>query len=153
VIVCDGGVWQWQQGLCPICAAPDTPIATPDGERPIASLRVGDLVYSVDNEAIVAVPIERVGSTEVAAHYVLALELSNGRQIEISPGHPDARGRALSELGPGDLLDTQSTLVSSTRVPYRHLRTYDILPRSSSGTYFAAGVLLGSSLAPERVAD
>jgi len=37
------------------CASPDTPIATPDGERPIAELREGDLVYSVDGGAIVPV--------------------------------------------------------------------------------------------------
>jgi hypothetical protein len=62
-IRCENGVWQYGQIQCPICAAPDTPIATPQGERSIAELRVGDLVYSVDNDAIVAVPIARVGST------------------------------------------------------------------------------------------
>jgi hypothetical protein len=44
-IVCRDGVWQWShcQSCCPICAAPDTPIATPEGDRPIASLRPGEL--------------------------------------------------------------------------------------------------------------
>jgi hypothetical protein len=31
-------------------------------------------------------------------------------------------------------------------VPYGHPYTYDILPASKSGTYFAAGVLIGSTL-------
>ena len=50
------------EGSCPlgcktcVCTSPDTPIATPSGERAIAELRVGDLVYSVDHGATVAVP-------------------------------------------------------------------------------------------------
>jgi hypothetical protein len=32
-------------------------------------------------------------------------------------------------------------------VPYLHDATYDILPDSSSGAYFASGVLIGSTLA------
>src|SRR4051812_37595612 len=35
------------------CASPDTPIATPTGERAIASLRTGDLVYSVHGMQVV----------------------------------------------------------------------------------------------------
>jgi hypothetical protein len=31
-------------------------------------------------------------------------------------------------------------------VPYRHHFTYDILPASDSGTYFAAGMRIGSTL-------
>jgi hypothetical protein len=38
-----------------ICASPDTPIATPDGDKPIASLHAGDLVYSVDHRVVRAV--------------------------------------------------------------------------------------------------
>jgi hypothetical protein len=105
-------------------------------------------VYSVEDDAIVVVPIERVGSTEVAEHYALNLELSNGRRLEISPGHPDIEGRPIGELTSGDFLDTQSSIVASTLEPYRYLRTYDIRPHSRSGAYFAAGALIGSSLEP-----
>lgn len=146
VIVCEAGVWQWNQGLCPICAAPNTPVATPSGERPIASLRVGDLVYSVEGDAIVVVPLVRVGSTQVFAHQALKLELSGGAILELSPGHPSADGRSVGELGTGELLDPEHAIVQRTLVEYEHERTYDILPASSSGTYFAAGVLIGSSL-------
>ncbi|MCA9517257.1 MAG: hypothetical protein KC635_20095, partial [Myxococcales bacterium] len=78
---------------CPICAAPDTPVATPEGDRPIASLRPGDLVYSVDDGAIVAVPLARVGQTPVSAHHVVRVVLDGGAVLEISPGHPTADGR------------------------------------------------------------
>ncbi|HEX2875817.1 MAG TPA: Hint domain-containing protein [Polyangiaceae bacterium] len=146
-IRCEGGVWQWGQEMCPICAAPDTPIATPQGERAIAELRVGDLVYSVDDGAIVAVPIVRAGSTPVQNHRVMRLLLQSGARLEISPGHPMADGRPLSELQAGGRLDEQHAVVSVELVPYAYARTYDILPASSTGTYFAAGALLGSTLA------
>ena len=133
--------------MCPICAAPDTPIATPQGDRPIAELRVGDLVYSVDDGAIVAVPIVRAGSTPVQNHRVLRILLEGGARLEISPGHPMADGRPLSELQAGGRLDEQHPVLSVELVPYAYSRTYDILPASSTGTYFAAGALLGSTLA------
>jgi hypothetical protein len=33
-------------------------------------------------------------------------------------------------------------------VPYAYDRTYDILPASESGGYFAGGVLIGSTMKP-----
>jgi hypothetical protein len=149
-IRCVAGQWQYQAEQCPICASPDTPIATPSGDRPIAELVVGDLVYSVEGDAIVAVPIAQVGSTRVVDHRVLHLELDSGASLEISPGHPSASGRPLSALAPGGKLDEQHTIVSARLVPYRYARTYDILPSSTSGNYFAAGALLGSSLQHSR---
>jgi hypothetical protein len=135
------------QESCPRCAAPDTPIATPAGERPIAELRVGDLVYSVDRAAIRVVPVVRVGSTPVSGHHVMRLVLADGVVLEIRPGHPTADGRLFSELKAGAKLDEQHVIVSAEIIPYRHERTYDILPQSSSGAYFAGGALIGSTLA------
>jgi hypothetical protein len=146
VIRCDAGVWQWIQGACPICASPDTPIATPDGDRPIASLRVGDLVYSVDHDAIVAVPLILVGRTPVASHQVVRVVFASGGVLEMSPGHRTADGRPFGELAAGSAFDDEHTVVSAELVPYRHDATYDILPASSSGTYFAAGARVASTL-------
>ncbi len=133
-------------GYCPICAAPDTPIATPSGDRPIASLRVGDLVYSVDHGAVASVPLVRVGRTRVAAHRVMRVVLTDGAVLEISAGHPTADGRTFGELTAGALLDETHTIVSAELVPYAYDATYDVLPASSTGTYFAAGALIGSTL-------
>jgi len=146
-ISCQGGLWRWLQGSCPRCAAPNTPIATPFGERPISSLRVGDLVYSVDAGAIVAVPIARVASTRVGTHRVMRVVLSTGAVLEISPGHPTADGRTFGDLSAGCALDEQHQVLSSEFVLYRYDATYDVLPTSSTGTYFAAGALIGSTLA------
>lgn len=138
-------------GLCAFCrcAAPDTPIATPGGERPIAELRVGDLVYSVDDTGIVVVPIERVNRTAVAHHQVVQVVLGDGTQLEVSAGHPTADGRTFADLSAGSRLDG-APVVSATLVPYQHAFTYDILPTSQTGAYFAGGVLIGSTLAGLR---
>jgi hypothetical protein len=127
------------------CAAPDTPIATPSGERAIAGLRVGDLVYSMDQNAIRAVPIARINRIRVQHHSVLRLVLEGGTVLEISPLHPSAEGRPLGELRSGDLLDARR-IERVGLVPYTHDSTYDILPESDSGTYFAGGELMGSTL-------
>ncbi len=143
------------EGTCPmgcpecVCAAGDTPIATPGGERPIASLRVGDLVYSVDGDGTVVVPIVRVNRTPVAHHQVLAVRLEDGRQIRVSPGHPLADRGTFADLAPGSTLGEQRVL-SVQLVPYREPYTYDILPGSASGVYYAAGALIGSTLARQR---
>jgi hypothetical protein len=77
------------------------------------------------------------------------VELDDGRVLEISPGHPTADGRRFSELLPGARLDETHVVVSAELIPYRYQRTYDVLPASSTGTYFAAGALIGSTLAAE----
>lgn len=145
--VCNGGVWvAGSPQPCNVCASPDTPVATPDGERPIASLRAGDLVYSVDHDATVAVPVSRVNRTPTAAHRVIRVILTGGGVLEISAGHPTADGRRFGDLRPGSAIDEQHTVLSADLVPYEHDATYDILPASSTGTYFAAGVRIGSTL-------
>lgn len=147
-IRCVAGAWRYGQPQCPICAAPDTPIATPSGDRPIAELNVGDLVYSVDQGAIVAVPIALIGSTRVTHHRVLRIALTDGGVLNISPGHPLGNGQPLSTLLAGDAVDELHRVRSVELVPYSFDRTYDILPSSSTGTYFAAGAMLGSTLRP-----
>jgi hypothetical protein len=152
-IKCDGGVWQWLRGACPICAAPTTPIATPAGERSIASLMVGDLVYSVDHGAIRAVPLILVGRTPVAGHHVMRVALTGGAVLEMSPGHRTAENVRFGDLVPGASFDAQHLVLSSELVPYAYDATYDVLPDSSSGAYFAAGALVASTLFAPLVAE
>jgi hypothetical protein len=128
-----------------VCASPDTRIATPTGEREIADLRPGDLVYSVDGLALRPVPILRVAKTAVAAHHVVELRMADGSVMEISPGHPTADGRSFGELRAGDKLDG-ALVVSSRLVEYRYSHTYDILPDSDTGSYVAFGKVIGSTL-------
>jgi hypothetical protein len=141
---CQCGYDGWCAIVC-ICASPDTPIATPTGERPISSLNVGDLVYSTTAFGIVAVPVLQATRQAVRSHHVIRVELASGVVLEISGGHPTADGRTFGELRVGDTLgDTE--IVSVHVVPYAHDHTYDILPASESGVYFAGGVPIGSTL-------
>src|SRR5271170_849205 len=120
-------------GTCPVgctgcvCASPDTPIATPRGDRPIADLAVGDLVYTVDHDAIVAVPVLRVNRAPVHDHHVVRVTLASGRVLEVSPRHPTADGRTFGDLHAGDTLD-HDTVTQAELVPYELPFTYDILP-------------------------
>jgi hypothetical protein len=128
------------------CAAPTTRIATPSGPRAISTLAVGDLVYSLDQGGVVAVPILRVTRIPVSGHHVARVTLNDGAVLEISEGHPTADGRLFRDLGPGDRLGTKA-VAGVESVPYRFAFTFDILPASDSGTYFAEGALIGSTLA------
>jgi hypothetical protein len=127
-------------------------VATPNGERPIAELSTGDLVYSVDGAAVVAVPIAKVRRVPVTGRHVVPLvTLANGAVLEISGAHPTADGRTFSDLSPGDDLGGVPIVAVTRAAPYRHAFTHDILPASSSGTYFVSGALIGSTLAqPEQ---
>ncbi len=141
------GICRGAAGICFLCecAAPDTPIATPTGDRPIAELQVGDLVYSVEGAAIVVVPIARVNARRVEGHRVVEVRLENDTVLHISAGHPTADGRTFADLKPGGTLDGEP--IRSVRVvPYAHEHTHDILPASTTGTYFAGGVRIGSTL-------
>jgi hypothetical protein len=141
-----------ENGTCPagcalcVCASPDSAIATPTGERPIADLQAGDLVYSVHGGQVVVVPILRTVHVPAPDHVIVEVTLENGRVIEMSPRHPTADGRTFADLRAGGSL--QGVAIASVAMkPFRFAETYDILPDSDTGAYFAAGALVGSTLA------
>jgi hypothetical protein len=132
---------------CPICLARGTLIATPVGPVPVEAVHVGMAVYTADAEVQrVAVTVVRIGSTRVSpTHRMLTIRLSDGRSVTASPNHPTAGDRPLASLHAGDMLDG-AVITSITSEPYQGDRTYDLLPAGSTGTYWADGVLLGSTL-------
>lgn len=74
---------------------------------------------------------------------------SDGRTLEISAPHPTPDGRTFGDLQVGARLD--GLLIQSVEViGYAHDFTYDILPGSETGTDFAAGMQIGSTLRFER---
>jgi len=134
------------RGGCPICLAATTRIGTPDGPILVSDLRAGMLVWTVDAGKRVAAPIAIVRYTPAPfGHRVIRVVLADGRAVVASPGHPTGDGRRVGELNPGDLLDG-SRIVAMDVLPYAG-DTWDLLPLSSTGTYWADGVLLGSTLA------
>jgi hypothetical protein len=85
-----------------------------------------------------------------SAHTVSRVTLVSGAVLEISPGHPTAEGRSFGELHAGDALGDLRVKSVTQGAPYAYPFTHDILPASSSGTYFAAGALIASTLADDR---
>ncbi len=129
---------------CPICLVRGVLIATPDGPVPVQDMRVGMTVWSVDRFGRRVPAIVDRTRRLAADGEVLRVTLADGRTVVVSPGHPIADGRPIGQLQPGDLL-SGSTVRSISPVPYRGF-TYDLLPSGPTGTYFADGVLLGSTL-------
>jgi hypothetical protein len=131
---------------CPVCLPQGTLIATPRGAVLVESVRAGTVVWSLDASGRrVAVPVVSVGSTPVVHHQIVEILLGDGRTVAASYGHPDVTGRLLGSLAAGDKLDG-TPVVKVTVVPYRGDRTYDLLPDSATGVYFADGVPLESTL-------
>jgi hypothetical protein len=127
------------------CAAPETPIATPSGEREIASLRAGDLVFSRHGGQTVVVPLLATSRAPVANHHVVRVILETGAIVEMSPGHPTADGRTFGDLRTGTRLGALR-VVDARLVGYTRSHTYDILPASDSGAYLAAGAWVGTTM-------
>jgi hypothetical protein len=136
---------------CPICLARGTRIATPDGERPVESLRTGMAVWTADRDGRRVVSrITAIGSTPVpATHEVVHLVLSDGRTVDVSPGHPLPDGRRVGDLRPGDMVDT-AVVTSAALEAYAGGATFDLLPSGPTGTYWANGIHLASTLAAAR---
>ena len=133
---------------CPICLARGTSISTPNGWYPVEDLRPGMPVWTSDREGrrMVGLVIE-TGSTPVPpTHEVVHLALSDGRAVDASPGHPLPDGRRLGDLRAGDLVDG-AIVVSANLGSYGGGATFDLLPSGPTGTYWANGIHLASTLA------
>jgi hypothetical protein len=94
---------------------------------------------------VTLVPLVLVHRTSAPNHHVVRVELESGAVLEISAPHPTADGRTFGDLTAGDRLGGVE-IVRASVVSYVYPFTYDILPASDTGTYFAGGVLIGSTL-------
>ena len=132
---------------CPICLTVGTLIDTPRGPIVVEDLRVGDPVWTV-NALGERVPgkILKLGSMRALAnHQIIHIRLSDGRELWASPGHPVADRQKLGSVKLNDFLDG-ARVIGIERLSYDGLATYDLLPSGDTGSYWANGVLLGSTL-------
>jgi hypothetical protein len=137
---------------CPICLAAATVIATPNGPVRVTDIRLGMAVWTAaaDGTRVVAAVVA-TGSMDVpAGHLMVHLVLADGRELLASPGHRTADGRQLGALAVGDSLDG-ATIRRWELTPYLGDRTYDLLPAGPSGTYWANGIRLSSTLAAHQL--
>jgi hypothetical protein len=132
---------------CPICLAASTLIDTPDGAIRVTDIKAGTVVWTADAGGYrLAVRVLEVGSMEApAGHHMVHVVLADGRELLASPGHPTSDGRQLGSLAVGDLLDG-SKVARLELIPFAGSRTYDILPAGATGTYWAGGILMSSTL-------
>lgn len=132
---------------CPICLAAATLIATPHGDVRVTEVTPGMLVWTATADGTrVAAPVVEVGSMAVPpGHVMVHLRLADGRELLASPGHRTADGRPLGSLAMGDGLDGSKVTLWEL-VPYAGARTYDLLPAGATGSYWADGIPLSSTL-------
>ena len=132
---------------CPICLAAGTLISTPHGAVRVTDINPGLLVWTaLADGSRIAAPVLEVGSVAVpAGHLMVHVVLTDGRELLASPGHRASDGRPLGSLARGDALDG-STIIRWEMVPYGGARTYDLLPAGPTGTYWAGGIHLSSTL-------
>lgn len=135
--------------ICPICLARGTAIDAPNGAVPVEDLRIGDPVWTLDEDgARIPGTVIAVGSMPApAGHRVVRLVLADGRTVTGSPGHPLADDRRLGDLREGDAV-YGSLVASAELVPYGGTRTFDIAVSGPTGTYLVNGIPLGSTLQP-----
>jgi hypothetical protein len=132
---------------CPICLAKGTRIDTPTGQLPIEELKPGMMVWTLDglNEKV-SVPIIAVTRVAVpAGHTMIRLRLNDGRDLQVSPGHPTASGGKVADLKTGAEYDHGVVAVARLEV-YEGAETFDLLPAGVTGFYWANGILLASTL-------
>ena len=124
-------------------------IATSNGSVPVADVKPGMLVWSTDlSGQRILEQVLRVHHTPVPSdHLMVQLRLADGRALLVSLGHPLPGGQPVETLVAGEQFEG-TTVVSTTRVQYGHPDTYDLLPAGPTHTYYADGILMGSTLAP-----
>jgi hypothetical protein len=145
------GLWYDATGESP-CFAAGTPVATPDGDKPIETIEAGDVVYAYDVAAgrLVPEPVER--TKRRSNKRVATLTFSSGASVDVTSNHPFfsagvgrwveagrlATGDRVLELH-GDHLE-EAVLVRKTAFD-RAVEVYDLtIPKHHD--YFAAGVLV-----------
>jgi hypothetical protein len=136
---------------CPICLGAETRIATPKGLVRVSEQKRGDQIWTRgrDGTRHAAMVLKTTRRTFPHSFPLVRLVLEDGRRLTVSARHPTAEGRPVGGLALGSLLDG-SRIKALTTVSEPPGATYDLLPSGPTGTYWADGVLLRSTLSLER---
>ncbi len=133
--------------MCPICLSADAAIDTPAGPVNVTKIVVGMRVWSLDVQGRkVASRVIQVAHTPTpSGHRVVHLVLADGREVRVSANHPTIIGGTVGQLQVGAAYDG-ARIVSADLETYAGAATYDLLPDSATGAYWANGILLRSTL-------
>jgi hypothetical protein len=106
-------------------------------------------VWSLDRSGKrIASMITKTAATPVPLPFrAVRIELNDGRSVTASPGHPTAEGRAIVDYQVGDRLDG-AQVVKTEFINYESAMTFDFLPDSTTGLYWADKIILESTLKP-----
>ena len=139
---------------CPICLGAGTRIATPAGPVQVSELARGDWVWTraKDGSKQPAVVLKTARRAFAHSFPLVRLVLEDGRSLTVSARHPTAEGRPVGGLTRGSRLDG-SRIKALTVVFEPPGATYDLLPSGPTGTYWAEGVLLRSTLSLEPLRE
>ncbi len=129
------------------CLSGDTMIETPIGAVRVTDLKVGMPVWTLDatgvrTQAVVAQTVRRPVSSGAS---IVHLALSDGREVMVSAGHPTTDGRTIGDLVVGDVLDG-ARVVKADTIPYDQPAKYDLLPAGETGSYWANGIPMNSTI-------
>lgn len=132
---------------CPICLSEGTLIDTPEGQIAVENIKTGTKVWTTNllGEKISTEILMVSKSLAPVGHEMQKIILEDGRTLEVSPLHPTADGRFAFTLKAGEASEG-SKIISNERLAYSRKFTYDILPAGDAGTYWANGILIGSTL-------
>ncbi len=132
---------------CPICLSENTYIDTPSGGVLVKDLKEGASIWTSDSSGHRRIAVVMItGRVKVPEGYrMVHFVLSDGRELSASPGHKLADGRTLGSILPGDIVDGAQVIIAES-IPYKGDYTYDILPSGDTGTYWANGILVRSTI-------
>ena len=130
-----------------ICLSGDTVIDTPMGAVRVTDIRVGMPVWTLDATGlrIQTVVAQTVRRPVPPAASIVHLALADGREVFVSAGHPTTDGRTIGDLAIGDVLDGARVVAADT-LPYDQPAKYDLLPAGETGSYWANGIPMNSTL-------
>jgi hypothetical protein len=117
----------------------------------VEGLQVGDPVWTANEagERVEGVILQAARVRVPAGHQVIHVRLSDGRELWVSGGHPTADGILFADLEAGDVLDG-AQVIEVQAVPYGAAYTFDILASGATGSYWANGIRVGSTLTNDR---
>lgn len=130
------------------CLPANTMIKTKRGDVKVQELTLNDSVLTLDENGKKCFrPLVLSTSTPVSEdHRLVYIKLKDGRDLCASPGHPLSDNKSFfGNIKKGDRIDG-STVMTVKLFKYTEGVTYDLLTSGLNSSYFANGILIGSTL-------